>query len=58
VSDQARQDCVLVDAALHAVGDRMAFLYGQPGGVPVQQAPDGSRYVQLNLAPRQYVILE
>jgi glycosidase len=58
VSDQARQDCVAVDAALHAVGDRMTFLYGQPGSVAVQQAPDGTRYVQLNLAPRQFVILE
>jgi len=58
VSDQPRQDCVLVDAALHAAGERMSFLFGSSGSVPVASAPDGSRYVQLNLAPQQFVILE
>ena len=58
VYGEARQDRVLVDANLHAVGDQMVFLYGQPGSAVVPQAPDGSRYIKLNLAPGQFVILE
>ena len=57
VSATARNDCVIVDASIHQPGDTMQFLYGNSGSVVVQQAPDGSRYVQLNLAPRQFVIL-
>jgi hypothetical protein len=35
----------------------MRFLYGAPGAVPVQRAPDGTLYVNLDLAPHQFVIL-
>ncbi len=58
VSDQPRNDCVIVDASFHKPGDRMNFLYGNSGGTTVQPAPDGSLYVQLDLGPRQFVILE
>jgi glycosidase len=57
VSGQPRQDCVIIDAALHAPGDKMSYLYGNTGKVEVQESPSGARYVQLNLAPYQFVIL-
>jgi glycosidase len=57
VSDARRADCVAVDASLHQPGDMMRFLYGAPGAVPVQRAPDGTLYVNLDLAPYQFVIL-
>ena len=58
VSDQRRTDCVIVDSAIHKLSDRMHFLYGKPGGVTVQQSPDGALYVQLDLDAWQFVILE
>jgi glycosidase len=57
VSDQSRSDSVIVDAALHKPGETMHFLYGKSGGVTVQSTPDGALYVQLDLGPRQFVIL-
>ena len=48
---------MIVDATLHADGSTMKFLYGGAGTVPVQTAADGSRFVKLNLAPMQFVIL-
>ncbi|HWJ17588.1 MAG TPA: hypothetical protein VNR65_02565, partial [Geobacterales bacterium] len=57
VADANREDRVIVDAELHADGSTMTFLYGKSGTVPVETAPDGSRYVKLNLAPHQFVIL-
>jgi glycosidase len=57
VSNAARGDGVIVDATLHADGSTMKFLYGGAGTVPVQTAADGSRFVKLNLAPLQFVIL-
>jgi len=58
VSDQNRSDCVIVDASIHKAYDEMRFLYGKHDGVKVQQASDGSLYVQLDLGPRQFVILQ
>jgi len=58
VSPEARRDCVVVDAALHHAGDQMRFLYGQNGSVTVRRAVNGTHYVQLELAPRQFVILQ
>jgi alpha-amylase len=57
VSGAARSDHVIVDATLHADGTVMTFLYGAPGSVRVDTAPDGSRNVTLNLTPHQFVIL-
>ena len=57
VADANREDRVIVDADLHADGSTMTFLYGKDGTVPVETAPDGSRYVKLDLAPHQFVIL-
>jgi hypothetical protein len=57
VSDSPRADCVVVDASLHQPGDMMRFLYGAPGAVPVEPAPEGALYVKLALAPHQFVIL-
>ncbi len=48
VSDQPRNDCVIVDATFHGTGS-MKYLYGGTGTIPVQATPDGSRYVQLSL---------
>jgi hypothetical protein len=36
----------------------MHFLYGKAGNGQVEQSADGSFYVQVDLAPRQFVILE
>jgi len=56
VSDQPRNDCVIVDSTFHGTG-AMKCLYGGAGTLPVQAAPDGSRYVQLNLPAHGFVIL-
>jgi glycosidase len=58
VSPIARQDRVVIDATLHPNGDTLRFLYGAPGTVPAQTAPNGTRFVQLDLAPNQFVILQ
>jgi alpha-amylase len=57
VSDAPRADCVVVDASLHQPGDMMRFLYGAPGAVQVESAPDGTLYVRFALAPHQFVIV-
>jgi glycosidase len=58
VSGQARNDCIIVDASFHAKDTTMSFLHGSAGSVPVQEAPSGARFVQLSLAPHQFVILK
>jgi len=57
VSSQPRNDHVIVDATLHADGSSMRFLYGGAGTTQVSTASDGSRSVQLNLAPHGFAIL-
>jgi glycosidase len=57
VADAERHDGVIVDATLHTDGSSMQFLYGGTGTVPVRAAADGSRFVKLDLAPHQFVIL-
>jgi len=58
VSDQPRNDFIIVDASLHEAGDIMSLLFGGSGNVTVQQPPDGTTLVQLQLAPQQFVILQ
>lgn len=58
VSSQPRSDNVIVDASFHSKGSTMAFLYGAAGDVAVQEAPSGARYVKLDLAPYQFVVLQ
>ena len=56
VSDQSRNDKVVVDKNLHgAPGASMKFLYGS-GTVPVTQG--AAAFVELKLKPHQLVILE
>jgi YD repeat-containing protein len=57
VSDGPRGDAVVIDADLHADGDTLTFVYGGQGGVTARTAPDGTRFVQLDLAPHQFVVL-
>jgi hypothetical protein len=57
VSNQTRQDSVVVDAIVHPDSSMMSFLYGQQGSVPVQTAADGTRFIPLDLTPHQFVIL-
>jgi alpha-amylase len=57
VSSQPRNDCVVVDAAIHQRGDTLRFLYPAPGTVTVDESPDGTRFVQLNLGPHDFAIL-
>ena len=57
VSGQARNDSIVIDATLHADGSQMTFLYGQTGTIPVKTAADGTRCVQIKLAPHQFVVL-
>lgn len=58
VADSNRSDHVTVDGSYHKEGDRLNFLYGDIGSVPVEKAPEGSLNVQLNLKGHQFVILE
>jgi len=58
VSDQPRNDSIIVDASLHHAGDVMSFLFGSPDNVPVQQSPDGTTFVRIQIAPQQFVILK
>jgi glycosidase len=58
VSSRPRSDCVIVDASFHAPGGAMKFLYGGNGGVTVQAASSGARYVRLDLQPYQFVVLQ
>jgi len=57
VDSNSRHDSVIVDSELHPAGSNMSFLYGGTGTVPVRTATDGSRFVKLDLAPHQFVIL-
>ena len=57
VSSSARSDRVVIDSSLHNTGDTLTYLYGGIGGVTVQQAADGTRFVQLNLPGYQFAIL-
>jgi alpha-amylase len=57
VSGTARSDSIVVDADLHADGSTMQFLYGGTTPVTVKTAKNGTRFVKLNLAPHQFVIL-
>lgn len=57
VSASPRSDRVVVDATLHPLGSSLRFLYGAPGTVAVQQAADGTCFVQLNLSGHAFVIL-
>jgi len=57
VSEEARHDRVIVDATLHPDRSEMTFLYGKPGALPVQTAPSGARFVQVDLDPHQFVVL-
>lgn len=58
---ESRKDYVIVDNILHQKGETMKFLYGKEGSVTVQSHPDPSNpslFVQLELAPMQFVILQ
>jgi len=55
---ESRTDYVIVDNTLHQKGGMMKFLYGKEGCVTVQSHPDSSLFVQLELAPMQFVILQ
>ena len=57
VSNQHRDDFVIVDASIHKAGDKLNFLYGANGTVTVQEA-SGALFVQLPLDAQQFVILE
>lgn len=57
VSSDARSDRVVVDATLHRAGDKLTYLYGGGGTVDVEDAPDGSRYVKLDLPGKRFAIL-
>jgi alpha-amylase len=58
VSASRRNDCVVVDATLHRDGEQLNYLYGGAGSVAARTAGNGTRYVQLDLAPHQFVVLQ
>jgi hypothetical protein len=58
VSASARSDRVLIDGGMHKDGDTLQFLYGGSGTVTAQTAPGNTRFVRLDLAPHQFVVLE
>src|SRR5262249_40216839 len=53
----SRRESVVIDAGLNAPDQTLRFLYGRGGGVPVRSAADGTRFVELDLPPLQFVIL-
>ena len=55
---ESRKDYVIVDNTLHQKGEMMEFLYGKEGCVTVQSHPTALMFVQLELAPMQFVILQ
>jgi alpha-amylase len=58
---ERRAECVIVDGTLNARGDRFRFRYGQAGEVEVEEGTGestGARFVRLDLAPMEFVILE
>jgi alpha-amylase len=57
VASQPNTFSIIVDAALHGPTSTMQFLYGSRGSLPVKQSPAGARYIDLSLAPFQFVIL-
>ncbi len=58
VSGETRHDKVIVDATLHPAPSSMTFLFGGSGSVPVETSSSGARFVTLDLAPHQFVILK
>jgi glycosidase len=56
VSGQSRNDYVLIDNSFHQPGDSLTFLYGETGTIPISRI-GATLYVQLQLAPHQWVIL-
>ena len=54
---ERRAECVIVDGTLNARGDRFRFRHGREGEVAVEEL-DGARFVRLDLAPAEFVILE
>jgi alpha-amylase len=57
VSDQPRQDYIMIDSSYHKQGEKLTYLYGNNGTVEVLGKPDGSLFVQLLLAEHQFAIL-
>jgi alpha-amylase len=57
VAGNDRHDRVVVDSVLHPDGSTMRFLFGGTGTVPVHTATNGTRFVKLDLAAHQFVIL-
>jgi hypothetical protein len=57
ISGAARHDRVIVDATLHPEPSQLTYLYGKVGAEQVRTAPSGARFVQLDLASHQLVIL-
>lgn len=59
VSEHARSDSVIVDRSIRGAGGELRYLYGGAGTVAVEASSDDQlRYVRLDLAPHQFVILE
>ena len=59
VSEHARSDSVVVDRSIHGASGELRFLYGGEGTVRIEASDDDQlRYVRLDLAPHQFVILE
>jgi alpha-amylase len=57
---EGRREAVVVDASLHPEGARFECLYGGHGDVVAERSPDpsnGTRFVMLDLAPMQLVVL-
>lgn len=57
---ERRNDFVIVDSDIHnKPGNNMKFIYGKQATIPVQKHADNeSRFIQLELEPMQFVILQ
>jgi hypothetical protein len=58
VSNQERNDFIVIDASYHQAGDSLSFLYGDVGTVPVKRSANGTISVQIQLRSHQFVILQ
>src|SRR5206468_3175218 len=57
IGGASRSDSVVIDAAIHQDGSSLRYLYGKSGVETVRTASNGTRFVKLDLAPDQFVIL-
>ena len=57
VSDQPRNDFVIIDSVYHQKGEKLTYLYGNNGTVNILDSDGAGLFVQIPLSGHQFVIL-